>query len=70
MKCPCCGEEINVFGPGYTEAAATEMNVPLFDRLPIQSQLAELADEGRIEEAPAGLLPNLITALQAIIAKP
>ncbi|MGI6298943.1 MAG: P-loop NTPase [Saccharofermentanales bacterium] len=70
MKCPCCGEEINVFGPGYTEAAAAEMNVPLFDRLPIQSQLAELADEGRIEEAPAGLLPNLITALKSIIAKP
>ncbi len=70
LRCPCCGEEINIFGPGHTADAAAEMNVPLFDRLPMRSELAELADKGKIEDAPAGLLPELITALRAIIGEP
>lgn len=69
MRCPCCGEEINVFGPGHTADAAAEMNVPLFDRLPIYSQLAELADKGEIETAPAGLMPNTIAAVRALIER-
>lgn len=69
VRCPDCGHEINVFGPGRTAEAAAEMSVPLFDRLPIDSRLTELADQGRIEEAPSGLLPDLTIALRALIEK-
>lgn len=67
LRCPDCGHEINVFGPGKTAEAAAEMNVPLFDRLPIDSRLTELADQGRIEEAPASLLPGTVAAIRALV---
>ncbi len=67
VRCPCCNSEFSVFGPGHTADAAAEMNVPLFDRLPIFSQLAELADAGQIEDAPAGLVPNVTAAVRALI---
>ena len=69
VRCPCCGNEINIFGPGRTADAAAEMNVPLFDRLPIFSELAELGDQGRIEDAPADLLPNLVASVRALIER-
>jgi Mrp family chromosome partitioning ATPase len=69
LRCPDCGHEINVFGPGKTAEAAAEMNVPLFDRLPIDSRLTELADQGRIEDAPAGLLPGTVAAIRALIER-
>jgi len=50
VVCPDTGRHLEVFGPGKAEAMATQLGVPFLGRLPIDPQIAQLCDEGRIEE--------------------
>ena len=50
LRCPDCGKEISVFGEGKTQAAADAHGLKLLARMPIEPELAKLADEGRLEE--------------------
>jgi Mrp family chromosome partitioning ATPase len=47
--CPKCGERIEVFGASQTPRTATQLQVPLLGRLPLDPELARRADEGEIE---------------------
>lgn len=51
--CPHCGKEIGLFKVGGGEKAARELNVPFLGRIPIDTKVVELGDEGRplLEEA-------------------
>ena len=51
--CPECGAKIQVFGKSHAADVARRMGVPLLAELPIDPEIAELADAGRIEEYPA-----------------
>ncbi len=68
IRCPDCGKEIALFGPGYTAKAAAEMNVPLLDRLPIDPQLAELCDAGKLESYDQTMLDGAVSAIMAALA--
>ena len=46
MKCPHCGEPIDVFGAGGGEALATEMKVPFLGRIPLDPAVREAGDSG------------------------
>ena len=50
LICPDCGKEIPLFGQGKTQAAAEAHSLKLLARMPIDPKLAELADDGRIED--------------------
>jgi Mrp family chromosome partitioning ATPase len=47
--CPTCGERIEVFGPSHAEEAAERLGVPLLGQLPLDPELARLADAGQVE---------------------
>jgi Mrp family chromosome partitioning ATPase len=51
--CPNCGQHMEIFGPSHAEEMAGRLGVPLLGRLPLDSRIAELCDEGRIEDYPA-----------------
>lgn len=63
LKCPHCGEELQVFGPSHTAEAAAEFGLPLLDRIPIDPQMAALSDAGQIEDADTSVLANTIDML-------
>jgi len=48
--CPDTGRRLEVFGPSKAEMMAAQLGVPFLGRLPIDPQIAQLCDEGRIEE--------------------
>lgn len=50
LLCPDCGKEISLFGAGKTQAAADAHHIPLLARMPIDPALAQLTDQGHIEE--------------------
>ncbi|MBC8264706.1 MAG: Mrp/NBP35 family ATP-binding protein [Anaerolineales bacterium] len=50
VVCPDTGRQLEVFGPSKAEAMAAQLGVPFLGRLPIDPQIAQLCDEGRIEE--------------------
>ncbi len=55
--CPHCGNEVDLFKKGGGEKASRELNAPFLGRIPIDTQVVELGDEGRplLEEAPDSL---------------
>jgi Mrp family chromosome partitioning ATPase len=48
LKCPHCGERIELFGPGHIEKVAQEYGVPILGRLAVDPKISELGDAGRI----------------------
>ncbi|WP_018086358.1 Mrp/NBP35 family ATP-binding protein [Desulfurispora thermophila] len=50
FKCPDCGKEVHIFGRSRLDDAASVEGLPVLEVLPIDPQLAELADRGRIED--------------------
>lgn len=50
LLCPDCGKEIPLFGQGKTQAAAEAHGLRLLARMPIDPNLAQLTDQGRIED--------------------
>jgi Mrp family chromosome partitioning ATPase len=48
--CPKCGEEFSLFGVGTGEETAGKYNIPFLGNLPLDPHLAELCDQGKIEE--------------------
>ena len=63
LICPDCGREIPLFGQGKTEAAAEAHGLPLLARMPIDPTLAQLTDEGRIEDHQSQCLTPVIEAI-------
>jgi Mrp family chromosome partitioning ATPase len=53
VVCPDTGKKLEVFGPSKSEVMARQLHVPLLGQLPIEPQIAELCDAGRIEDYPA-----------------
>jgi Mrp family chromosome partitioning ATPase len=47
---PDTGKRYDIFGPSHAEQTAARLGVPLLGRLPLDRQIAELSDEGHIED--------------------
>jgi Mrp family chromosome partitioning ATPase len=48
--CPDTGKRYDVFGPSHAAEVALRLGVPFLGRLPIESEIAELCDQGKIED--------------------
>ena len=51
--CPDSGTRLEVFGPSKSAAVAARFRIPLLGQLPIDPQVAQLCDVGRVEDLPA-----------------
>ena len=47
MKCPHCGEEIDVFGSGGVEEASKECDIRMLGKIPMSKDIARSGDEGK-----------------------
>ncbi len=50
VKCPDCGKEIKIFGESKLEPISKELEIEILGKVPIDPQLASLADQGKFEE--------------------
>jgi Mrp family chromosome partitioning ATPase len=48
--CPHCGERMEIFGPSRSQELAKRTNVPFLGAVPIDPNIAILADAGKIED--------------------
>lgn len=69
VTCPNCEERIEVFGPTDVQAISEKLGLDAVDTLPINQNLARLSDEGRFDQAPPGLLPNIMKAVDNVPAR-
>ena len=59
FRCPECGHMHDIFGKSKIEETAKSLGIKKVSRLPIDPKLAELADEGRIEDYAAICLKEM-----------
>lgn len=63
LECPDCGKKIELFGESKAEQVAKENGIKLLEKLPINPELAKLADAGRIEASPGTELETVLDIL-------
>lgn len=59
LTCPDCGKKIEVFGRSKADEIAAEYKIPAVAKLPIDPQISELADLGRIEDYDCAALKEI-----------
>jgi len=64
MVCPHCGERIEVFGRSKAPEAAKKAGIPFLGAVPIDPEIAKLADEGKIEEYANPLFEDVTRAVR------
>lgn len=55
LKCPDCGKEISLFGKSHIDKIAADFGLPILAKIPLQPAVAQLCDDGKIEESDFAL---------------
>ncbi len=63
VVCPDTGKQLEVFGPSKSAAIVARFGVPLLGRLPIDPEVAQLCDIGRVEDLPAEEFVSIVERL-------
>lgn len=63
LVCPDCGKQIDIFGKSKLEEIAAETGLKVLGRMPIDPRLAELCDQGKIEQMPVEYLSDAVSSL-------
>ena len=69
LSCPDCGKQIEVFGASKVKALAAEYGIPAIARMPLDSRISTLADEGRIEDYETDALGDILTQIEKVEPK-
>ncbi len=65
FKCPDCGKVHRIFGESHVEEIAEKYGIPTTASIPIDAEIAEKCDEGRIEECTGDWLDPIADTLIA-----
>lgn len=67
LPCPDCGKKLEVFGPSQADKMGRAFSISTIIRLPIDPQIASLADQGKIENYSAAVLAPLADKIQQAV---
>ena len=67
IKCPNCNKEIKIFGESKIEEVAKKFNISVIDKLPIDTQIAQLCDNGEIEKISDNKLVNNVANIEKLL---
>jgi len=65
ITCPDCGKKLEIFGKSKIAEVAAEFSLPVLAQMPIDPDLANLMDGGRIEENKANI-DGVISAVESL----
>ena len=66
VKCPKCGEVINVYGKSNIEAIAKNYDLPVLAKIPIEEQSSAAIDLGTIEDLNVDYVDRAIDTILAL----
>jgi len=69
LKCPGCGEKVNLFGEPKGEKFALTLGVPFLGAIPLDPAIAQLSDQGRIEEYSSSIIVDIADELRTRAAR-
>ncbi len=64
LTCPDCGRKIEIFGQSKAAAIAKEYGIPAISKMPLDAEIAKLADAGRIEDYDTQSLKEVYTVIE------
>lgn len=64
LTCPDCGKKMEIFGHSKADSIAAEYGIPSVAKMPLDSNISKLADEGRIEDYDASPLADVFAQIQ------
>lgn len=69
LKCPECGETMNIFGEPKGQKLASSLELPFLGAIPLDPAIAKLSDEGRIEEYSNPIIVGIVDELRTRAVK-
>ena len=66
LKCPDCGRRIDVFGKSRVEEVAKETGIPLAGQIPIDTEYAQMSDEGRFADVDNTYIAQTLELLRNV----
>ena len=69
LQCPSCGERVNLFGEPKGEKLATSLGLPFLGAIPLDPVIAQLSDQGRIEDYSNPIIENIANELRTRAAR-
>jgi Mrp family chromosome partitioning ATPase len=69
LKCPCCGERVDLFGEPKGERLASELGLSFLGAVPLDPAIARLSDQGRIEDYSSPIIAAVADELRAQSAR-
>lgn len=67
MKCPHCGEPINIFGESGIEKYAASKGLDILGRIPLDPAVAGLCDAGKAENIENEYMDSLVYVLEGLL---
>ena len=67
LVCPDCGKQIQLFGNSHVDEVAAKHGLKVLSKMPIDPQLAALADAGMLEAYAPEVLAGAADAVQALM---
>lgn len=67
LECPDCGKHISLFGESRVDEAAADLGLEVLAKLPLNPELAKLADEGKFHEVENAHLDRAVELLEGIL---
>jgi Mrp family chromosome partitioning ATPase len=64
LKCPGCGETVNLFGEPKGEKLAVSLGLPFLGAVPLDPAIAQLSDLGRIEDYSNPIIAGIADELR------
>ena len=69
LKCPSCGEKINVFGVPNGKNFAANLGIPFLGSIPLDPRISNLSDAGNIDDYSDPTISGVVDELRARSAK-
>jgi Mrp family chromosome partitioning ATPase len=69
LKCPSCGEKVNLFGASRGEKLAIDLGLPFLGAVPLDPAIPELSDKGRIEDYSSPIITSIANELRTRAAR-
>ncbi len=67
LECPDCKKKISVFGESHIDEIAKENELLVLGRIPIDPEVAQKCDNGKVEEIEAGWLETAFVEAEKLI---
>ncbi len=64
IKCPDCGKKMQVFGESHIDEVAKELGIKVLGKMPLDSEFAKKADEGKIYELDVDYIDEGVEAIE------